>query len=148
MKGSEFLLDGYLTLGEPKEITIGGSTYSLQYFQGEHEDEYTLKKDGTVCLFQNGMLKMVYEVDKNGVQTGSFTQFTNGRVSFVQSFDDILDQHSFNRIVNHVQGERMEIYSQESGQRLYHEKVGEFSTMRNLEPYCSREYGRGISLWK
>ena len=99
---------------------------------------------------------MVYEVDKNGVQTGSFTQFTNGRVSFVQSFDDILDQHSFNRIVNHVQGERMEIYSQESGQRLYHgefnedrEREGwEFSTMRNLEPYCSREYGRGISLWK
>ena len=38
LKGSEFLLDGYLTLGEPKEITIGGSTYSLQYFQGEHED--------------------------------------------------------------------------------------------------------------
>ena len=51
---------------------------------------------------------MVYEVDNNGMQTGSFTQFTNGRVSFVQSFDDILDQHSFNRIVNHVQGERME----------------------------------------
>ena len=66
---------------------------------------------------------MVYEVDKNGVQTGSFTQFTNGRVSFVQSFDDILDQHSFNRIVNHIQGERMEIYSQESGQRLYHDRV-------------------------
>ena len=84
MKGSEFLLDGYLTLGEPKEITIGGSTYSLQYFQGEHEDEYTLKKDGTVCLFQNGILKMVYEVYKNGVQTGSFTQFTNGCVSFVR----------------------------------------------------------------
>ena len=73
---------------------------------------------------------MVYEVDKNGVQTGSFTQFTNGRVSFVQSFDDILDQHSFNRIVNHVQGERMEIYSQESGQRLYH---GEFNEDRERE---------------
>ena len=73
---------------------------------------------------------MVYEVDKNGVQTGSFTQFTNGRVSFVQSFDDILDQHSFNRIVNHVQGKRMEIYSQESGQRLYH---GEFNEDRERE---------------
>ena len=73
---------------------------------------------------------MVYEVDKNGVQTGSFTQFTNGRVSFVQSFDDILDQHSFNRIVNHIQGERMEIYSQESGQRLYH---GEFNEDRERE---------------
>ena len=73
---------------------------------------------------------MVYETDNSGAQTGSFTQFTNGRVSFVQSFDDILDQHSFNRIVNHVQGERMEIYSQESGKRLYH---GEFNEDRERE---------------
>ena len=27
LKGSEFLLDGYLTLGEPKEIVIGGCGY-------------------------------------------------------------------------------------------------------------------------
>ena len=43
VKGSEFLLNGYITLGKPRNITLGGSSYSLQCFQGEHEDEYTLK---------------------------------------------------------------------------------------------------------
>lgn len=34
VKGSEFLLDEYITLGEPRNITIGGSSYRLQCFQG------------------------------------------------------------------------------------------------------------------
>ena len=52
VKGSEFLLDDYITLGEPRNITVAGSSYSIQCFQGEHEDEYTLKKDGGVLLVQ------------------------------------------------------------------------------------------------
>ena len=27
LKGSEFLLDGYIALGEPKEMRIGGCSY-------------------------------------------------------------------------------------------------------------------------
>ena len=54
MAGAEFLLDGYITFGEPREITIGGRTYVLQCFQGDHEDEYTLREDNKVCLFHNG----------------------------------------------------------------------------------------------
>ena len=41
LKGSDFLLDGYLTLGEPKEIMIGGCNYILNGYQGNHEDEYS-----------------------------------------------------------------------------------------------------------
>ena len=41
LKGSDFLLGGYLTLGEPKEIMIGGCNYILNCYQGNHEDEYS-----------------------------------------------------------------------------------------------------------
>ena len=133
-KGGEFLLDGYISLGEQKEIIINGSKYKIQCFQGDHEDEYVLKKDRKVCLFQNGVLKMIYEEDVNGAQVGEFTRFENGCVAFVQSFDDILDNRNFNRIVNHENGERLEIYSNDSGKLVYH---GEFNEERERE-------GRGI----
>ena len=84
LKGSEFLLDGYLTLGEPKKMTIGGCTYILQCYQGEHKDDYTLKKNNKVCLFKNGVLKMIYEVGEEEAPIGEFTRFNNGCVAFVQ----------------------------------------------------------------
>ena len=55
LKGSEFLLDGYTTFGEPKKMTIGGCNFILNGYQGDHEDEYTLTKDNKVCF-----LKTVY----------------------------------------------------------------------------------------
>ena len=109
---------------------MDNNTYIIQHFQGEHEDEYTVTCDGKVCLFQNGVLKMRYEVDHNGTQIGSFTRFQNGRVAFVQDFNDIIDKRDFNRIVNHVKGERMEIYSHESGKLIYH---GEFNKQLERE---------------
>ena len=95
LKGSEFLLDGYLTLGEPKEMKIGGCNYILNRYQGDHADEYTLKKDNKACLFKNGILKMIFEVGDDEDPIGEFTRFNNGCVAFVQSFDDIYDQHDF-----------------------------------------------------
>ena len=44
-------------------------------------------------------------------------------VAFVQSFYDIYDQINFNLIVNHVRGERMEIYSHESDHLIYQENI-------------------------
>ena len=130
LKGKEFLLDGYITLNNPKNITIGGSNYSLQCYQGDHEDEYLLMKDRRVCLFQNGVMKMCYEIDKEGNQIGDFTRFENGRVAFVQSFDDIMDNRDSVRMVNHMKGERMEIYSHATGKLTYH---GEFNEQRERE---------------
>ena len=130
LKGSEFLLDGYITRGEAKEITISGCKYSLQYYQGDHEAEYTLTRAGKVCLFQNGILKMYYEVDANGSEIGDFTRFENGCVAFVQSYDEIWDRKNFHRIINHVRGERMEIYSHASDHLIYH---GEFNEKRERE---------------
>ena len=130
LKGKEFLLDGYITLNNPKNITISGSNYSLQCYQGDHEDEYLLMKDRRVCLFQNGVMKMCYEIDKEGNQIGDFTRFENGRVAFVQSFDDIMDNRDSVRMVNHMKGERMEIYSHATGKLTYH---GEFNEQRERE---------------
>ena len=156
LKGSEFLLDGYLTLGEPKEMTIEGCNYSLQCYQGDHEDEYTLKKDNKVCLFENGILKMIYEVGEKEAPIGEFTRFENGCVAFVQSFDDIMDNRNFNRIVNHVRGERMEIYSHESDHLIYHGECNEKREPEGWdieydakpEPCCWKAYGRETSLWR
>ena len=73
---------------------------------------------------------MIFEVGEKQVKIGEFTRFNNGCVSFVQSFDDIMDNRDFNRIVNHVRGERMEIYSHESDHLIYH---GEFNEKREQE---------------
>ena len=124
LKGNDFLLDGYIPLGEPKVMTIGGCRYSLQCYQGVHEDEFTLKKDGRVCLYQNGILKMCYDVDEGDGQIGDFTQYEKGCVSFVQSCEDIWDSSYYARVVNHVRGQRMEIYSHETDHLIYH---GEFN---------------------
>ena len=50
---------------------------------------------------------MIFEVGDDEAHIGEFTRFENGCVSFVQSFDDIMGNRDFNRIVNHVRGERM-----------------------------------------
>ena len=130
LKGSEFLLDGYITLGEQKKMRIKGCYYVLNRYQGDHADEYTLMKDNKVCLFENGILKMIYKKGDENAPIGEFTRFEKGRVAFVQSFDDIYDQHNFNRIVNHVRGERMEIYSHKSDHLIYH---GGFNEKRERE---------------
>ena len=45
---------------------------------------------------------MIYEVGEEDAPIGEFTRFENGCVAFVQSFDDIMDDRNFNRIVNHT----------------------------------------------
>ena len=74
IEGSEYLLDGYYTYKDPREIVRGDTTYIIQHYQGDHEDEYTMKCDGKVSLFQNGVLKMTYEVDNNGTQIGTYVE--------------------------------------------------------------------------
>ena len=138
------------------KLTLNGCDYYLQYYQGANADEYMLKKDNTVCLFKNGILKMCNKEDDDGSLIGDFTRFEVGCVAFVQSFDNILDQCNFNRIVNHVRGKRMEIYSHESDHLIYHgefnekrEREGWASSMtQKPEPCCWKVCGRGTSLWR
>ena len=73
---------------------------------------------------------MFYEEEADGAQVGEFTRFENGCVAFVQSFDDLLYNRNFNRIVNHENGKRLEIFSHDSGKLIYH---GEFNEKRERE---------------
>ena len=75
LKGSDFLLGGYLMLVGPKEMTIWGCSCVLKRYQSDHEDEYSLKWNWKVCLFQNGLLKMIYELGKKEIPVGEFTRF-------------------------------------------------------------------------
>lgn len=130
LSGSEYLLDDYYTYGDPIDVSHGNTKYCMQYYQGKYENDYTLRKDNKVCLFHNGVVKMAFQVDEKGGQVGDFTQFENGRVQFVQSFDDIMDRRNFNRIVNHIKGERMEIYTYDNEKMIYR---GEFNSQRQRE---------------
>lgn len=124
LKGGEYLLDGYISYEKHLELKRDDTSYNFTYFQLNHEDEYLIKKDKVVSLFHNGILKMNYMEDDDGTREGDFTVFENGRVSFVQSFDEIYDQRNFNRICNHMNGERLEIISHETDKLIYH---GEFN---------------------
>ena len=73
---------------------------------------------------------MVFEENEDGAQIGDFTYYENGRVAFVQSYDDIWYNRNFNRVINHVNGERMEIVSHDSENLIYH---GEFNKYRERE---------------
>ena len=73
---------------------------------------------------------MAYQVDEDGMQVGDFTRFENGRVQFVQSFEDILNRRDFYRIVNHIKGERLEIYTHDGEKLIYR---GEFNNQRQRE---------------
>ena len=72
---------------------------------------------------------MFYEEETDGAQVGEFTRFENGCVAFVQSFDDLLDNRNFNRIVNH---ESITVNSM----RNERDKDGESNMTRNQGECC------------
>ena len=45
MHGSQYLLEGYVTLGYPEILVKNGVQYSLQRFQGKHENEFLLRSE-------------------------------------------------------------------------------------------------------
>ena len=131
MKGAEYLLDGYATRGKPKTVTKDGIQYTVQYYQGEHQNEFTMRSPlGNVFLYENNVLKQQWKEIENDKKVGEFIRYKNGRVDFFQRFQDILGQTNWNRISNHKKGLRMEIWSVKTGHLLYH---GEFNNKRQRE---------------
>ena len=129
--GSEYLLDGYITLGHPDQLVMNGIQCSVQKYQGKHKNEYTLRtKSGYVYLYENKVLKQKWQENKNGEKSEEFIRYKNGRVDFHQRFEDILQRVNSNRIVYHKKGLRMEIWSAKTGHLLYH---GECNSKRMKE---------------
>ena len=46
---------------------------SLQCLQGKHYDEYTRKKENTVCLFRNGVYNIQFEIEDDKAKIGGIT---------------------------------------------------------------------------
>ena len=64
VKESELLLSGYFTRGVTVKRSCGGKDFEIEYYQGDHANEYCVYeencglRDGTAELFENGMVKM------------------------------------------------------------------------------------------
>ena len=131
MYGSEFLLDRYITLGNPEPLIKNGMQYSIQRYQGKHKDEFLLRSgNGDILLFENNVLKQYWQENEDGKKSEEFTRYKNGRVDFTQRFEYILDQMNSKRTVYHKRGLRMEIWSSQTGHLLYH---GEFNERQMRE---------------
>ena len=128
---SEYLLDGYGTLGHPETLVKNGKQYTVQRYQGKHRNEFTLRSEtGDVYLFENNVLKQEWKEDQNGNKSEWFFRYKNGRVDFCQRFQDILEQMNSIRYVSHKKRMRMEIWSAKTGHLLYH---GEYNDKAQRE---------------
>ena len=126
LKGAEYLLDGYISLGQHKVVTKNNIQYTVQQYQGEHKNEFVLRSPtGDVFLYENNVLKQKWKENEKGVKSDEFIVYKNGRADFRQRFEDILDQGDSKRIVNHKKGNRMEIWSSKTGQLMYHGKFND-----------------------
>ena len=128
---SEYLLDGYGTLGHPETLVKNGKLYTVQRYQGKHRNEFTLRSvTGEVYLYENNVLKQEWQEDQNGKKSEWFFRYKNGRVDFCQRFQDILEQMNSIRYVSQKKRMRMEIWSAQTGHLLYH---GEYDERRMKE---------------
>ena len=65
-----------------------GEDLLIQYYQGEHKDEYTLISKQEVRHYQNGVLKGLWEV-RNGEIIGTFEIFDSGCVQYCQDWNTL-----------------------------------------------------------
>ena len=128
---SEYLLDGYGTIGNPETLVKNGIRYTIQRYQGKHKNEFTLRSEaGDVYLYENNVLKQEWKDYGNGKKLEEFIRYKNGRADFSQRFQDILEQINSIRTVYHKKGLRMEIWSAKTGHLLYY---GEYNERRMKE---------------
>ena len=112
MRGGEYLLSDYEVSDNPGLFKgDNGIEYSIQYYQKKHKNEYVIRNGlGDCSLYENGLLKMIWKEDVDGNRIGEFVSFDKGRISFIQSFDNLLNENGWIRIVNSKRGELMEIW--------------------------------------
>lgn len=92
-------LSGYLAYGKPILQRRNNKEYSIQKYQGEHNNEYTVMEmengvpNGLAQLFKKGVIQMSW-IMKNGVRYGSVTIYKNGVVERVTTWDSLNDAAS------------------------------------------------------
>lgn len=127
-EGTEFLLDGYISLGHPEPLIKDRIKYTIQRFQGDHKNEHILRApNGLLFLYENNILKQEWKEDRKGIKSKEFIRYKNGRMDFQERFADLYEGKYFNRIVYGRKGLCMEILLKETGKLVYHgEYNGEY----------------------
>ena len=112
-------LSGYVQCGDPVIRTFNGKTYSVQEYQGTHQNEYVVMElqngnipNGPAQLFKNGVMKMSWNM-KEGEQDGVITTYKNGVADKVIAWDTLngMGVASNDGIIS-------EMMNDESGKRL------------------------------
>ena len=138
-------MDGYECDGDPKEILQNGEAYTIQYYRGKHKNECVMRTStGDACLYENGVMKMRWKENKNGMKHDEFVVYKRGRVDFRQNFKDIIEQNDYFRIVNHKKGPRLEITDFKTGNYIYHGKFDNNFKKDGWGVECDRENGQMI----
>lgn len=109
-----------------KEIKyINDREFEIQYFDGEHKNEYLVTEmkngeyNGDSQLFDRGMIKMRWSWN-NGVHEGSLTHYNRGKVAFVETWDSFESNCPKRRIIeNSDKGVQMKIIDIETDQVVY-----------------------------
>ena len=146
---SKYDLSGYIALGNPVIKQAGNKTYSIQYYQGRHQFEYTIMElqggipNGQAQLFDDGIIKMMWNME-NGVPSGLLTVFKQG-VADRQTTWEFLDNSRETRwIVNEQNRMVMMIIDVRTNNTVY---IGSYNSMWMKEGYgieCDNETGNPI----
>lgn len=100
-----------------------GEDLRIQYYQGEHKDEYTIISEQEVRHYQNGVLKGLWEV-RNGEIIGTFKIFDNGCVQYCQDWNT-LKKGCWIRTVNRKLGCMKEIVDSKTQKVIYRGGIGD-----------------------
>ena len=117
--GSEYLLDGYITLGNPIPIRWEDEDCTLQLYQGEHNYEYVIANpEGKKSLFYNGVLKRVWTETERGFH-GDFCEYECGKVKFMGNMDNLLEGREIYQRSNGKNGSFLIIYDRGTNKITY-----------------------------
>ena len=88
-------MDGYVSKGKPIFKRYQGKRYSIQQYQGEHGDEFSVMEidgngveNGIAQLFKKGVIQMFWNM-KNGKREGVLTLYKKGLVDRLIRWDDM-----------------------------------------------------------
>ena len=142
VKESELLLSGYFTRGVTVKRSCGGKDFEIEYYQGDHANEYCVYemkdgvRNGRAELFDDGMVKLRWTM-KNGVRDGSYVLFDKGVVVREGTWN--FEDNGEERIVDNTH-EELKMVIRTNGEVVYE---GDYNTKMERSGY-GYEFENGL----
>ena len=136
-------LSDYIPKGDPVINVDKWDTYSIQYYEDEHEDEYTVMElendvpNGNAQLFKNGVIQLSWSMS-DGKRDGSFTLYLDGQ-AYCSSTWKYLEESKRTGFVK-------SIYNDPSGQLLLMENVVETGIITFKGGYDKNQKREGFGI--